>query len=214
MNEFSAQSNRSAADSPCAHVINQQGSTLLELMVTLLVLGILMAIGIPQMSDWIRRSSVSTVAESLQNGLRQATTEAIRRNLRVEFLLTNDIPTISGVAALRPSADGANWAARTRASAETAVSHVASLAMKEVSEDVTLEGPANLLFNGMGRVSDADGAAISSSQFYRVSRAGTDRAVCVFVTPGGAVKSCDPSLPVGHPSACLPRVSSSQCPKP
>lgn len=183
-------------------------------MITVLILGILMSIGIPQMSDWLRRSSVSAAAEFLQNGLRQATTEAIRRNLRVEFLLTNDMPTVSGVVSLTPSRDGANWAARTQAVPEGGVSHVASLAMKEISAEVKVSGPASLWFNGMGRVSDADGAAISANQIYRVTRAGSDRAVCVFVTPGGAVKSCDPSLPEGHLSACLPRVLPAQCAEP
>lgn len=196
------------------HAASQQGSTLLELMVTVLILGILMAIGLPQMSDWIRRSSVSAAAESLQNGLRRATTEAIRRNMRVEFLLTNSTPTIEGVASLVPVANGVNWVARTQAGVETGISHVASLAMREISAEVEVSGPASLLFNGMGRVSNATGTAISSSQFYRLTRTGTDRAVCVFVTPGGAVKACDPSLAIGHPFACRPQVSLIQCPAP
>lgn len=183
-------------------------------MITVLILGILMAIGVPQMSDWIRRSSVSAAAEILQSGLRQATTEAIRRNLRVEFLLTNDMPTTAAVASLRPTADGLNWAARTQGGDEVPSAHVASLAMKDVSAEVRVSGPASLWFNGMGRVSDGKGVALSANQFYRVTRAGAGRAVCVFVTPGGAVKSCDPSLQEGHPFACLPRVPASLCAEP
>ena len=65
----------------------------------------------------------------------------------------------------------------------------------------------------MGRVTDSAGAAVTEYQVYRLSRSGADRAVCVFVTPGGAIKSCDPALASGKPFACLPLVSLAKCPK-
>ncbi len=59
---------------------SQRGATLLELMVTVMIAGIVLAIGVPQMGNWIRRHSVISAAEIFQNGLRRAETEAIRRN--------------------------------------------------------------------------------------------------------------------------------------
>ena len=69
-------------------------------MITVAIVGIVAAIGIPQMGQWIRNSSVNSAAEILQNGLRQAEAEAIRRNLRVEFMLTNGTPAASGIKSL------------------------------------------------------------------------------------------------------------------
>ena len=42
----------------------QGGVTLVELMVTVVIAGILMAVGIPQMGEWIRRNSVGSAAGS------------------------------------------------------------------------------------------------------------------------------------------------------
>lgn len=197
----------------------QTGTTLLELMVTVTILGILMAIGMPQMKDWILRSSVSTAAELIQNALRQAEAEAIRRNARVEFLLTNDKPSVASISSLSAVSNGANWAVRVLDSsytplANTKLAYVNAQSMSEISSDLKLTGPGSVVFSGTGRGSDIKGVALTESQIYRVSRAGADRALCVFVTPGGAVKMCDPSAASGTPYACAPLVPVSSCPLP
>ena len=191
----------------------QGGVTLVELMVTVVIAGILMAVGIPQMGEWIRRNSVGSAAETVQNGLRQAEAEAIRRNQRVEFLLTNAAPSQSGILSLTAADNGKNWAVRVLGTTDAKLAYVSSFQMAEVSSAVELAGPASLFFTGMGRVTDSAGAAVTDYQVYRLSRSGADRAVCVFVTPGGAIKSCDPALASGKPLACLPLVSLAKCPK-
>ena len=85
--------------------------------------------------------------------------------------------------------------------------------LKEVSSDITVEGPASVLFSGSGRVLDNKGAAISSHQVYRISRSSAEKALCVFVTPGGGVKLCNPALASGEPFACQPQISLVKCPK-
>ena len=189
------------------------GSTLLELMVTVSIVGILLAVGVPQMSDWIRRNSVASAAEVLQNGLRQAESEAIRRNAFAEFLLTNGTPSSSET--LTATENGANWAIRMLDSSYTAVAggYVNGFKTTDVSSALVISGPASLVFNGMGRALNATGVPITATQVYRFSRAGTDRAYCVFVTSGGSVKMCDPDQDSGKPRACQPVLSLAQCPK-
>ncbi|MBS0372663.1 MAG: GspH/FimT family pseudopilin [Proteobacteria bacterium] len=194
-----------------------RGTTLIELVVAIAIIGILAAIAMPQLGDWIRRNSVSSAAEILQNGLRQAEVEAIRRNARVEFLLTDTAPSKAGIVALTAVNNGENWAVRVLDDSyaplvDTDLAYVNSYTMKEISSDITLSGPASLVFTGSGRVTGITGGAITEYQVYRVTRTLSDRALCVFVTPGGGIKACDPSLASGTPFACQPLVSIDKCP--
>ena len=195
----------------------QRGATLLELMVTVTIVGIVGAIGIPQMGQWIRNSSVNSAAEILQNGLRQAEAEAIRRNLRVEFLLTNEAPASSNIKTLSATINGKNWAIRALDGlvplADQNAAYVSAFLLKDVSSDINVEGPASVLFSGSGRVLDSKGVAVASHQVYRITRTSSDKALCVFVTPGGGVKLCNPALASGEPFACQPQISLSKCPK-
>lgn len=195
----------------------QRGATLLELMVTVTIVGIVGAIGIPQMSQWIRNTSVTSAAEILQNGLRQAEAEAIRRNLRVEFLLTDGTPSVSTIKTLTASANGKNWAIRALDGltplADQNAAYVNGFLLKEVSPEISLEGPASVLFSGTGRVLDTAGAAVADHRVYRISRSNADKALCVFVTPGGGIKLCNPALESGEPFACQPQISLEKCPK-
>ncbi len=195
----------------------QRGVTLLELMITVAIVGIVGAIGIPQMGQWIRNSSVNSAAEILQNGLRQAEAEAIRRNLRVEFLLTNEAPASSNIKTLSATINGKNWAIRALDGlvplSDQNAAYVSGFLLKDVSSDIDVEGPASVLFSGSGRVLDSKGVAVASHQVYRITRTSSDKALCVFVTPGGGVKLCNPALASGEPFACQPQISLSKCPK-
>ena len=65
----------------------RHGFTLVELMVTISLLAILLALAAPSFSTWIRNAQVRTVSDSLQNGIRLAQAEAIRRHRQVVFFL-------------------------------------------------------------------------------------------------------------------------------
>ncbi len=188
----------------------QRGFSMLELMVTVSILAILIGIGMPQMAQWIQRMTVSSASELVQNGLRQAIGEAIRRNTEVDFILTDGTPNVSGVASLVAKQDGANWAIRV---VDTAASNrfVNGHQTKELSSDVTLQGPAGVRFNGSGRVLDLTGTPVGGKQIFRITRSGSGLAYCVFVTPGAAVKMCDPSRASGDPRACQPVLTASEC---
>ena len=81
-----------------------RGFSLIELIVGMAILGILMSLGIPAFSDWMRNARVRTTAESALNGLQLARAEAVRRNTTVGFYL---VDTTTGACAL--STAGPNW---------------------------------------------------------------------------------------------------------
>jgi len=67
-----------------------RGFTLIEFVTTIAVMCALMLLAMPSMSTWIGSSKIRTVADSLQNGLRLAQTEALRRNRQMVFSLINE----------------------------------------------------------------------------------------------------------------------------
>jgi type IV fimbrial biogenesis protein FimT len=77
----------------------QHGFNLIEVMVSLTVLGILISLGVPSFAEWLQSQRIRASAEAIINGLQVARGEAIRRNLPV-------------VVARAPSTGG--WRARPR----------------------------------------------------------------------------------------------------
>ena len=82
----------------------QAGMTLIELMIGIVVLGILLALGVPTFSRWTQSSQIRNAAEAIHNGLMLARAEAVRRNTTVRFQF---VTTTTGACAL--SDTGATW---------------------------------------------------------------------------------------------------------
>ena len=61
----------------------QPGFTLLELMVVLAIAGVLMAIGIPSMRDFMRNSRITSAANDVMAALHFTRSEAIKRRMPV-----------------------------------------------------------------------------------------------------------------------------------
>src|SRR6266581_1628050 len=70
--------------------MRQRGVTLIELVVTLAVLGLLLAVAMPEMSQWARNTRIRNAAESVQNGLSKARMEAMRRNQVTTYWMVSD----------------------------------------------------------------------------------------------------------------------------
>ena len=69
-----------------------RGFTLIELLTTLSVLAVLIQLSLPSFTIWISNTRVRTVADTLQNGVRLAQAEAVRRNRQVVLSFTNGTP--------------------------------------------------------------------------------------------------------------------------
>lgn len=179
-----------------------RGVTLIELVVTLAVFGILFLLAVPSMSLWIRNSQVRTVTEGLQNGLRLAQNEAARRNRQVVFSLTNATPALNAVAA----ETGRSWSLQAlplMAGGEDA-QFIQGGALGDVASGVTVTGPAAICFNPLGRLIAAPSSrtgvaadclvdAANPTRSFDVSLPGSDRPLRVTVSIGGQVRMCDPA---------------------
>jgi type IV fimbrial biogenesis protein FimT len=192
------------------------GFSLIELMVTVTLMSLLMALAMPSMNAWSRNGKVRAVGESLQNGLRLAQAESLRRNRQVVFSLTNSSAPQSGsnVAAV---ANGLNWSINSlpSMSAGETSSFVQSGVLADVSADVQLTGPASICFNSIGRlvgstassltaVTGGATCAATSDVAYNITLTGADRRLRVTVALGGQVRMCDPdkTLSASVPDGC------------
>ena len=180
----------------------QRGLTLIELIVAMALSVILLFLAAPSFTTWINNTRVRTVAEVLQNGVRFAQAEAIRRNRSVVFFLTNAEPSLAAA----PVANGRNWGASTLPLVPADVPvFVKGGALSDVAAGVTINGPAAICFNPAGQqVTIAAQGCAAAAATYNVARPQADRNMRIVVSLGGRVRMCDPNkvLSATVPEGC------------
>ncbi|MES2832163.1 MAG: GspH/FimT family pseudopilin [Pseudomonadota bacterium] len=175
------------------------GFTVIELLITVAVLATLSALGIPTMNNAINNAKVRSTAEALQNGLRTAQAEAIRRSRQTAFVLTNDTPA-EGAA---PSDDGTYWYVQVLPAVPGEVvidPYVQGGQFGARTAGTTIRGPAVICFNSIGRAvaNNATGlpgaascAAPASRTTFDVTKTGADRTLRLQVSAAGKIRMCD-----------------------
>jgi type IV fimbrial biogenesis protein FimT len=177
------------------------GFSLIELMIAVSIAGVLTAVALPVFNSWVASAKVRAVADSLQNGLRQAQAEAVRRNRRIVFSLTNQTPSVSSTAVV----NGTNWAihALPLVTGDPSPAFVQGGMLTDLASGVTVTSPRSALcFNTAGRIASnatpvvtgADcvlpGGTTSVAFNVTHATAGTRRLSAV-VSLGGQVRLCD-----------------------
>jgi len=66
------------------------GFTLIELMITVALLGLLLALGLPSFADMVRRNRIQSAASSLSVALATARSEAVKRGRNVSICTSSD----------------------------------------------------------------------------------------------------------------------------
>ncbi|HEY6281064.1 MAG TPA: GspH/FimT family pseudopilin [Burkholderiales bacterium] len=181
------------------------GFTLIELMFAIAIVGILLAAGLPEASQWTQNTKIRTKSESISNGLQLARGEAVRRNTRIQFMLTNSTPNVATLPALAAgntgSTTGVNWVVMNYQSTGvyTAPDFVQGGGNEVTTSSAAISSTdATVVFNGLGRsdivaanvtiqvTNPAGGACVAAS--------GPMRCLNVVVLPGGQIRMCDPSI--------------------
>ena len=123
-----------------------RGFTLIELMAALAILALLLLLGIPSFTTFLRNSEIRSTSESIINGLRTASAEATRRNARVAFTLTGT---------------GSDWQLNAMDDADTDCTNLAATPIQvfkgkeirgSVKLTVTPAEKSRVCFTGLGRV--------------------------------------------------------------
>ncbi len=177
----------------------QGGFNLIEIMVSLTVLAILIALGAPSFGEWLQNQQVRAATEAIVNGMQVARGEAIKRNLAVQFTL--DLPSGWTVCeATKQPCDGTLLANPVRVQ-DVIQSRSGSEGTRNAQATSTPDGALAVTFSPLGSVltTNSDGSApvtqvdVVNSQGNCIAAGGPMRCLRVMVTGGGSIRMCDPT---------------------
>jgi type IV fimbrial biogenesis protein FimT len=198
------------------------GFTIIELMIGIALLGILLVLAMPSFTQMIQNMKLRGSAEAIAHGLQDARAEALRRNVPIEFLLTDDDPVAASVAGANVNTIGPNWMIRARVGAGAyqfiegragregqGQAEGATLNVQVAAAVPTLPGMTAdaVTFNAVGRAELASNATfVITNPSGGACKAAGGPMTClnVVVTPGGRVRMCnpDPSIAVDDSRRC------------
>ena len=214
---------------------SELGFTLLEVMITIAIIAILLGLSVPGLRAYMENRYASSQAETLAGELRKSQIEAIKRNGTVEFVMTKS--AVLPVAGFNPSAviltqggasassDIVNLLSRV-AGGTTLEDRISSVSAGDDLNTASggtrarVSGVAGVGFNSFGKVIYTLNASnvqanISGNTVFKIVNpfytAADSRRRCVYVSPGGGVKVCDPAAASGSGPACAPALSLAEC---
>jgi type IV fimbrial biogenesis protein FimT len=159
------------------------GFTLIELAITLVIVGILLSLAMPSFTSMLENSRIKSAASGFAAGLQTARAHAITKNLTTVFTL-----------------NGAGWSISDGGSIDSKSPDEGG--SNKLQFSTTPTGIVTVSFNGFGAATFGGAAAIANPAIFSFSSAnntciangGTARCIDVRVTPAGQVRVCDPSI--------------------
>ena len=185
--------------------MRQRGFSLVELVITLAVLALILAVAAPTVGSWMGNARIRNVADTLQNGLQIARGEAVRRNQNMSFWLVslNDPGVLSNDCTL--SGSSGSWVVSVNspighcADPPSTISSpmlVTARAIGDAGGNVTVAAvqsdntaATTVTFDGFGRVTNTD-----SIRQIDVTGTATSVNLRLVVSSAGMVRMCDPRV--------------------
>ncbi len=167
------------------------GFTVVELMITVVIVAILVSLAAPTMRSFIENARIRAASESLQNGITLARNEAVRRNVQVEFVRLNP-----------------GWVVRLPGSADALHSGgAAGEGASSLDFDLSPAGADRVTFDPFGRITaNADtsdsltGIDIASTN---PPTSGNYRPLRIQLQSTGVPRLCNPAAASTESKACL-----------
>ena len=163
-----------------------RGFTFLELMVALTIMGMLLMLGMPSFTTFLRNSEIRSTAESISNGLRAARSEATRLNRPVSFTLATGTDPSWAINIFNP------------VSGTLIQPPIQQYSRFEVGKSAQVTRlPATALqvtFNGLGRIISPSPIATPNLQQIDVSSVvnGEARTLRIYADDVHGIRMCDP----------------------
>jgi type IV fimbrial biogenesis protein FimT len=167
-----------------------RGFTLVELLIGIAILGVLITLAMPSFSAWIQNTQIRNAADALANGLQLARSQAIARNVQVQFQV-----------------QGTNgWQVSEVATGARVQSWTAQEGSQNTIFTAGPGGATTITYNPMGRViPNPDGTASLTTLDVTATTAVTTatRPLRVAIGAGGGTRMCDPKVTdTSDPRAC------------
>jgi type IV fimbrial biogenesis protein FimT len=195
---------------------SQRGFNIIEILVTLTVLGILIALGAPSLAEFLQNQQIRAGAEAIVNGLQVARGEAIRRNLAVQLVLepgnsgwttgwTACEATVEPCDSTMLTTDATKVIQHRSAEEGTSVATVTSVdAAGNPAVAVTFSPLGSVVpnFNLSNTMARAD--VTKNVPNSCIADGGSMRCLRVVVSGGGSIRMCDPTpgIVAPDPRAC------------
>ncbi len=210
---------------------SQRGLNIIEIMISLAVLGVLIGLGAPGFAEWLQNQQIRAAAEATLNGLQVARGEAVRSNTPVRFQLVSDLTStcvlasdsvtapvsVSWVVSLRDPtgkcdtkadpADPANpQIVQSRTSAEGSPNAVAtSVFVPSPPVPPAPQAASTVTFAALGNVvANADGTpSINKIDVTNLNVSPSAmRPLRIIINSGGSTRMCDPAFAPPEPRGC------------
>ena len=171
--------------------MQQQGFSLIELVVTVVVLMTVSVFAIPAFQTSIGNSQIRTVTESIKNGLQQARVEAIKRNARIRFTLQENGAWQLGCVAA-PDAP----AAAAAPACPVIISQKSASEGSSANVTIVADNPS-VVFSGFGTRDPGVANGLSRVDVSSIQVAQDERrALRIILAAGGHARVCDPAVNV------------------
>jgi len=198
------------------------GFSIIELMITLVVLGILIALGAPSFSEWLQNQQIRAAADATLNGVQVARGEAVARNTNVSFQFVGDLSAACLHAAVGPGGylSSTSWvvsvgdpsgACDKRINDTPAGPVIQSRSGAEVTPNAVVttvpDGASTVTFTPLGATtSNPDGSpALQSMTLSNLTQpigSTSARPLRIVINPGGSTRMCDPLAVAPDTRAC------------
>jgi type IV fimbrial biogenesis protein FimT len=175
---------------------NQQGFSLIELMIAVSIIAILAAAAVPNYRTWVQNTRVRTASESILNGLQKARSEALLRNASVRFSLAAN--SAWSIACVTPVADlNGDGTDDCPANIETRSSEEGGT--QAAIQTVLPAGATDVVFTSLGVQSTTVANQITQID---LSITDSDRPLRLNIAGGGIARLCDPNTSSTDPRHC------------
>lgn len=200
------------------------GFSTLELLIGLAILGILIAVGLPSMNNWLMSAKVSGAAEFYSEGFKLARSQAVMHNAASRITLDDN--AVSGqmdwqvdicfpTATVPCNATSGNWSTPATPAAndpegsagfKSVLRSADSLpSTKVMAETLSPPGATDIYFTSVGWVDTGFSPRLAQIQLAPAAgNAGAFPTVAVAVTLAGAAAKCSPTAPAHDSRACPP----------
>src|SRR6267378_2105153 len=180
---------------------SQRGLNIIEIMISLAVLGVLIGLGAPGFAEWLQNQQIRAAAEATLNGLQVARGEAVRSNTPVRFQLVSDLTLDCVLASDSVTAPvSVSWVVSLRdptGKCDTKADPADPANPQIIQSRTSAEGSPNALATSVFVPSPPAAPAPQAASTVTFAALGN-----IVVNAGGSMRMCDPALALPEPRGC------------